>query len=45
LWFGADALMFQWLAETPDFAAIKLLSKEAGLLLEALRTEWQQRPL
>uniref|UniRef100_I2Q6X2 N-acetyltransferase domain-containing protein n=1 Tax=Desulfovibrio sp. U5L TaxID=596152 RepID=I2Q6X2_9BACT len=42
LWFGPDALMFQWLAEAPDFAAINLLRDRAKILLHHLETDWRQ---
>ena len=41
LWFGPDALMFQWLAEEPDFAAIKLYTDQARILLGHIEADWQ----
>jgi GNAT superfamily N-acetyltransferase len=42
LWFGPDALLFQWLAAPPDFAAINLLSDRAKILLDHVETDWRQ---
>ena len=42
LWFGADALLFQWLAEEPDFAAINLYTDQARILLGHIEADWQR---
>ncbi len=42
LWFGPDALMFQWLAAPPDFTAINLLTDSAKALLAHIQAEWEQ---
>ncbi|EHJ47562.1 hypothetical protein DFW101_1554 [Solidesulfovibrio carbinoliphilus subsp. oakridgensis] len=43
LWFGHDALLFQWLAEPPAFAAINLLTDRAKTLLGHIEADWQRQ--
>ena len=42
-WFGADGLMLQKLAQTPDFAAVNLYTDRAKTLLAHIREEWETR--
>ena len=40
-WFGADGLMLQKLAQTPDFAAVNLYTDRGKTLLAHIRAEWE----
>jgi hypothetical protein len=42
-WFGPDALMFQKLAQAPDFASVNLHSDRAKTLLGHIRADWDER--
>lgn len=42
LWFGADAILLQKLAVTPDFDAIRLLEDAARRLCEAVRADYHR---
>lgn len=42
LWFGTDGLLFQWLAEPPDFASIRLHSDKSKAIFAHIEAEWRQ---